>query len=279
MWTVFRQSLERGWGQVLGWGLSLGVLGGYLVKFYDTIAAQQAAYEQLLRSFPQELFAFFGDMDALFTPDGFLHVEFFSYMPLILGIHAILAGSGLLAADEESGVLDLVLAHPVSRWRLFLGRVGGFLMVMGGILGLCWVSMLIGQRGTSLDMSAAVMLRPYVSLAAQLLFFAALALLLSMVLPSRRSAGMAAGLALVGSFFLVALGRIDDRLADAAQLSPMYYYQGGEALNGLNAGWTIGLLALAVVMAGVAGWRFARRDIRVAGEGSFGLFSKRLSKA
>jgi len=100
-----------------------------------------------------------------------------------------------------------------------------------------------------------------------------------MVLPSRRSAGMVAGLALVGSFFLVALGRIDDRLADAAQLSPMFYYQGGEALSGLNAGWTLGLLALAILMAGLAGWRFARRDIRVAGEGSLGLFPRRLSKA
>jgi len=279
MWTVFRQSLERGWGQVLGWGLSLGVLGGYLVKFYDTIADQRAAYEQLLQAFPQEVFAFFGDMQTMFTPEGFLHVEFFSYMPLILGIHAVLAGSGLLAADEEAGVLDLVLSHPVSRWRLFLGRLAGFLAVTFGILALCWAGMLIGQRGSTLDYAGAVMLRPYISLASQLLFFGCLALLLSMVLPSRRSAGMVAGLALVGSFFLVALGRIDDRLADAAQLSPMFYYQGGEALSGLNAGWTLGLLALAILMAGLAGWRFARRDIRVAGEGSLGLFPRRLSKA
>ncbi len=278
MWPVFRQSLERGWGQVLGWGLSLAVLAGYLVKFYDTFAAQRASFEQLLQSYPRELLAFFGDMETMFTPEGFLNVEFFSYMPLILGIQAVLAGSGLLAADEEAGVLDLVLAHPVSRWRLFVGRLAGFGVIMSGILAICWLGMLIGQRGTALEMPAAVLLRPYVSLAAQLLFFGSLALVLSMLLPSRRSAGMAAGLVLVASFFLVALGRIDDRLADAAQLSPMYYYQGGEALNGLNAGWTLALLVLAIVMAGVAGWRFVRRDIRVAGEGSFGLIPRRLSK-
>jgi len=279
MWTVFRQSLERGWGQVLGWGLSLGALAGYLVKFYDTIAEQRASFELLLQSYPRELFAFFGDMETMFTPEGFLNVEFFSYMPLILGIHAVLAGSGLLAADEEAGVLDLVLAHPVSRWRMFLGRLGGFVVIVSSILAICWVGMLIGQRGSTLDYTWAVMLRPFISLASQLLFFGSLALLLSMVLPSRRSAGMVAGLALVGSFFLVALGRIDERLADAARLSPMFYYQGGEALSGLNVGWTVGLLALTVLMAGVAGWRFLRRDIRVAGEGSLGLLPRRLSKA
>jgi ABC-2 type transport system permease protein len=255
------------------------VLAGYLVRFYDTIADQRGSLEQLLKSYPRELLAFFGDMETMFTPAGFLHVEFFSYMPLILGTYALLAGSALLAADEEAGVLDLVLAHPVSRWRLFVGKLLGCLAAMFGILALCWIGMLIGQRGTTLNFSAIELLRPFISLAVQLLFFGALALLLSMLLPSRRAAAMVAGLVLVGSFFLVTLGRIDNRLAEAAQMAPLYYYQGGEALSGLNSGWTAGILALAAVMAMVAGLRFVRRDIRVAGEGSLGLFPTRLGKA
>jgi ABC-2 type transport system permease protein len=279
MWAVLRQALGRGWGQVLGWGLSLAVLAGYLMKFFDVFAQQQESMLALLESYPKELVAFFGDMANMFTPAGFLHVELFSYLPLVLGIQAILGGSGLLAADEESGVMDLVLAHPVSRWALFAGRLAGFLAVLAGILALCWAGMLIGQRGTSIAFSALELARPFASLSALLLWFAALALLLSMLLPSRRLAGMTTGLILVGGFFLDGLGRIDDRLAEAARWSPLHYYQGGEALNGLNWAWVAGLLIAAGLMVALAGWLFARRDIRVAGEGSWRWFTRRARPA
>src|SRR3972149_603285 len=110
MFTIFWYSLGRSRGQILGWGLILAVLGGYLVGFYDTLAEQQEVMEQLLHSYPPELMAFFGDFGQMFTPQGYLHIEFFSYMPLILGIYAVLAGSGLLAGGGESGTPGLLLA-------------------------------------------------------------------------------------------------------------------------------------------------------------------------
>src|SRR3990172_1720480 len=121
--AIFFNALTRMRGQILGWGLSLGLLGFYLMPFYDTLAEQQDTLKQLLASYPPELMAFFGDTTVMFTPEGYLGFEFFSYMPLVLGIFAVLAGSGLLRADEENGTLDLILAHPVSRTALFTGRL------------------------------------------------------------------------------------------------------------------------------------------------------------
>ncbi len=50
----------------------------------------------------------------------------FSLLPVIVGIFALIAGSGLIASDEESGRLDLILAHPPSRTALFWGRLLAF---------------------------------------------------------------------------------------------------------------------------------------------------------
>jgi len=109
---------------------------------------------------------------------------------------------------------------------------------------------------------------PFLSLLAVLLLFGTLALLLSMVLPSRRAAAMVTGILLVASFF-ISLARIDRNLETVARFSPLNYYQSGEAIRGLNGGWFLGLLACSLVFNILAWWRFERRDIRVGGEGSW----------
>src|SRR5262249_23609904 len=169
----------------------------------------------------------FGDPAKLTSPAGFLSLAFFSYMPLVLGVFAVLAGSGLLAADEEAGTLDLVLAHPVSRTALFLGRLLAFGAATLAILALSWLGFLVAMTWSSLDVSGWALALPYVSLLAVLFFFGGLALLLSLVLPARAKAAMAAGLVLLASYFLTTLARVDQDLEPVARLSPTYYYQGG----------------------------------------------------
>jgi ABC-2 type transport system permease protein len=268
---IFRYAFARFRGQILGWGISLALLGGYLVSFYDTIAGQREMFEQLMASYPPELWAFFGGMTDLLTPEGFLGMEFFSYMPIILGIFAVLMGSGLLASDEEKGVLDLVMAHPVSRTALFTGRLLAFVTATVGILVIVWLGFMVGMNWSMIDLGWGEMALPFLTLLAELLLFGTLALLLSMALPSRRLAAMVSGLLLVASFFITSLARIDQDLETVARLSPLNYYQGTGAISGLNGEWFGGLMVAAVIFALLAWWRFERRDIRVGGEGGWRL--------
>lgn len=269
MMTIFWYSLGRMRGQILGWGISLGLMGGYLVSFYDTLVKQQEALSEMIKSYPQEMFAFFGDMTRLFTPGGFLNTEFFSYMPIILGILAVLSGSGLLASDEENGTLDLILAHPVSRSEIFFGRLMAFLTAQIMIQFIAWLGFWIFMPGTTLGITAGELAMPFLSLFSLMVFFGVLALLFSMLLPSRTMAAMLSGLFLVASYFITSLSRIDEDLEQLAKFSPLNYYQGGEALTGIEWPWFLGLFACALGFILLAWWLFERRDIRVVGEGSF----------
>ncbi|MEA3309778.1 MAG: ABC transporter permease subunit [Chloroflexota bacterium] len=270
MMTIFRYTLARYRGQILGWGIGLALLGVLIVSMYDSFAGAQE-FEELLKIYPPEISAFMGDLSAMATPEGWVSMEFFSYMPLILGIFAVLMGSGMLVSDEESGTLDLIVAHPVSRTALFMGRLLAFVTATVAILVIVWLGFIVSMTWSLIDIGWGRMWLPMLSLLAELLLFGTISLFLSMLLPSRRLAATTAGLLLVASFFITGLAKINENLEPIAKLSPLNYYQSQEAFHALNGAWLAGLLGSAVVFAALAWWRFQRRDIRVGGEGGWRL--------
>jgi ABC-2 type transport system permease protein len=272
MLTTLRYTLASLRGQIIGWGLGVAVLGLILVPFFDIFLEQQEDFLQMIENYPPEFLAFFGgDAAAIATPEGYLGMYGFSLLPVILGIYAVLVGSGLLASDEESGRLGLIVAHPVSRAALFWGRVLAFFGATIGILVLGWLGFSVLLSGSSLDVSWGQMALPFLPLLTQTLVYGALALLLSMLLPSRGLAAAGGGILLVTSYFVTSLAGLNESLATVARLMPYHYFQGGEAINGLDLASFFGLLAASALLAAVAGWRFERRDIRVAGVGGWRL--------
>ncbi len=272
MWTAFRYKIRWMRGQILAWGLGLAALGLLLVSFYDVFAAQRGDLLEMIKSYPPEFLAFFGgDATSMTTPQGYLGMYGFSMLPVIIGIFAVLAGSGLLASDEEGGQLDLIVCHPVSRTALFVGRLAGFATATAAIMVLGWLGFAVLLRTSSLGVSWGQMALPFVDLLAQALIWGSLALLLSMVAPSQRMAASIAGLVLVVSYFLSSFAGIAPGLATISRLLPYDYYQGGDAIQGLELVPFLGLLAVSAVLAALAWWRFERRDIRVAGEGGWRL--------
>ncbi len=273
MLTTLRYGFAGLRGQILGWGLSLAGFGLMIVAFYDNFAAGQGqAMLDMVKAYPPEFLAFFGSNPAsIVTPEGFLGMYAFSMLPPIFGIFAILVGSGLLASDEERGRLDLILAHPVSRAGLFWGRVAAFVAATLAICALGWLgfSLLLGR--SALGLSWGQMALPFVPLAVQLIVYGALALVLSMLLPSRSAAAAVAGLVMVGSYLLSSLARLEPSLQTAARLLPYEHYQAATAINGLDSAALLGLLLASGLMALLAWWRFEGRDVRVVGEGEWRL--------
>jgi ABC-2 type transport system permease protein len=271
MSAIFTQYLTRSRGTILGWGLALALLGAYLIAFYDTIIGQRDQLEQLIENYPPELMAFFGGVENFFTVPGYIHSYFFSYMAIVIGVFSVLAGSGLLVGEEEDGKLDLILAHPISRAKLFWGRVLGLIVSTAAILLIAYIGFILVVPTTMMEVTAGELFLPFISLFTFLMFFGMLALLLSFILPSRRLAAMVTGLLLVASYFITSLANLDDSLEGAANLSPVTYMQGGYAIEGLNWSWLGGLVGLAAAFLLLAWWLFERRDIRVGGEGGWRL--------
>jgi ABC-2 type transport system permease protein len=272
MLTTLRYTFVWLRGQILGWGLGIAVLGLIVVPFYDIFEEQREEMLQMVESYPPEFLAFFGgDATTIATPGGYLGMYGLALLPIIIGIFAVIVGSGLLASDEENGRLDLIVAHPVSRTGLFWGRLLAFVGASVAIVILGWLGFSVFLGGSSLDVSWGEMALPFLPVLTQALIYGTLALLLSMVLPARRLAAAAAGMVMVASYFLSSLATLNEDLALIARLLPYHYFQGGDAMKGLNMTWFLGLLAASALLALLAWWRFERRDIRVGGEGGWRL--------
>ena len=274
MIAIFRHTISRSKVQILAWGLGMALLGAYMVMFYDNLMGMQDTIQQMIENYPKELVAFVGGAEGLFSKGGYINSYIFSYLPLVLGVFAVLAGSGLLAADEERGVLDLLISHPVSRTRFFLGRLLGFSFALAAIMVIMWVGFVAPMGSSGLNIPAFDMALPFLSLFALLLFFAALGLLFSLLLPSRSAAAMASGLVLVVSFFMSLMSRLDENMEMINQFSPYGYYQGGEAINGLDWVGFAGLIGASLLFCILSWWLFQRRDIRITGERSWISFMK-----
>jgi len=270
MFAEYKHTISRLRSQAVGWSIGLVLYGLLLGSMYDAVTAMKGI-DELLKSYPQEILAFFGGITEITTPWGYLDIEYFTFINLIIGIFAIGVCVNLIVGDEEKGLLDLVLAHPISRTRLYWGRLLAFLTMIAAILLISWLSLVIPSKAYGFDLSPIEFLRPFLSLFAISMFFSTFALLLSFVLTSTRFAGTLSGAMMVLNFLLIGLSGINPDLEPFMKFTPMHYYQGGYAINGLEWGWFFWLLIITLLFALLAWILFLKRDIRVSGEHSWQL--------
>ncbi len=280
MFTVIRYSLRSSRGAIIGWGIGLAVLGIMMGSLFDMMAVSSDLMIAYMESLPPEFTEIF-NFGGMNTPIGWLDVEYFSFVPLIIGLFASGVGASLLARDEERGTLDLILAHPVSRTTLFWGRFLATTLVTIILLLISWASLLLTMTWSeNFTIPALDLLLPFTSLFAILMFFMTLALLFSMLLPARSMASMLTAMLVVASFFITLLSGVVDELERAADFSPLTYLETATAIeDGLNLTWFGVFIAIDLILALISWQMFQRRDVRVGGEGSWRFLKRDLRVA
>jgi ABC-2 type transport system permease protein len=249
---------------LLGWAAGIAVLAGLVVAFWPAVAEDPEQMEQLMRTMPEEMLALFGAaVEDLVSPPGYLDSQLFAMItPLLFLLFAIGGVARTLAAEEQDGRLEVLLANPVARRRVLLekaGAVGGMLVVLalvhfGAIVATGWA--------VDLDIGLGPLAAVHVSLLLLAALFGALALAVAAATGRRGLAiGLTAGLAAV-AYLLDSFAPIVDWLEPFRPLSPFYLYRGArplhDGLDPLHAG-VLAVLVVVLVVAAVQA--FDRRDI------------------
>lgn len=169
----------------------------------------------------------------------------------------------MISADEESGGLDLLLAHPVGRIRLLLHRFAALAAGAVLIAAVVLAAMAAVRSSAALDaISVGHFTAQTINLALLAIVFGALATGLGAATHKSRPTvfGITAGIGVAA----YALHGFAPQIGATwlRNLTPYQYYIGGEPLkNGLQLADAAILLAAAAVLVTAGAWRFTRRDI------------------
>lgn len=269
--TIASYSLKRSFSIILGWGIPLMLLGIITIPFYDLVAENEKQLRPVLDTLKPLLKSFVGGDEAaqVFTPEGFIALRYFAFLPVVMGIFGSVYGSGLLAADEERGILDFLMAHPISRSQIFWGRLLSFLLSLIMIIGFGWFGLWLGVlKAESMNFSPVKLWLPYLSVFAVTWLFACLSFALSMVMPSRSAAAMFSGIIVLAGYIITNLSKAIKGLESWALFSPITYFQ-SNAMMGLKLNPLTVLFVSSVIFVVFAWKAFVNRDIRVAGDGGW----------
>jgi ABC-2 type transport system permease protein len=251
---------QRRW--LLAWTIVIVAVGVLYAAFWPLMG--ESAMRIAIEAFPEELLEALG-YDDLATAAGYIGSTTFGLLgPALIIIFSGATGTAAVAGEEEAGRLDLLLAHPVSRWSLLLQRCAALVIA---ILLPCLVLALalVAIAGpTEVDIDAAHFAAASLHLAVFGIFFGTLALGIGAASGRRGVAWALVALLAIGGYIAANVAPLVGGLEWLETISPFHYYNGGAPLrNGVQPADLAVLLVLSVGFVALGGWRLDRRDIAV----------------
>ncbi|MEO6714667.1 MAG: ABC transporter permease subunit [Mycobacteriales bacterium] len=130
---------------MLWWALGVLVLVAFTAALYPSIR-NEAGFDEVIKGLPESMKVIVGyDPNVPVTsPAGYLHGRLFALLaPLVMLVFAISAGSDAIGGAEEAGILEPLLAHPVTRTRVYVERYAANLAMLTALVGLFALTVIV----------------------------------------------------------------------------------------------------------------------------------------
>lgn len=237
----------------------------WLASFYPSIKPMLSGYDQLLQN--PTMKAFLGD-DAvsMTTFSGFMTLEVFSYMGLVVGAFFIFMVASFVAGEIEQKSCELLLSLPVSRVNVILSRFVTLLpytaLIMLAELAAIYLGGVYIGEDTHIKWFAYAMLFMGVFTIA----VGAMSLFISSIMSDGRRAALLSLGILLAMFLVENIGTMVTSIDWARKLSLFHYAKVGSIVTNQSVDWVnMGiLLAVAIVFLALAVIAFRQRDINVS---------------
>lgn len=263
MISMFMHEVKSRRGGILGWGLFMAFFAFIYIPIYPSFADQMAGFEDLL---DLPLYQALGVSSMAKFAD-YLSSTFLNFLPIIVGIYAIITGTGALAGEEDKGTIELLVTLPLSRTQVVIAKalamlVALILIFLLALVG-CWISLAIANPQIDDPIAIGQMSAAVFNALPLTVFFLMAAFFFGAFLPTRSIAGMAATALLILSYLGNNLANLVDVLKDFKFLFPHNYYSAtAEAFtSGVNLNDMGVLSGLALLFFLLAILAFNRRNL------------------
>jgi ABC-2 type transport system permease protein len=237
----------------------------WLASFFPQLGSLGTSFQQFAQN--PAFKAFVGDQVlSLTTYPGFISMEVFSYMGLVVGAFIAFLTASFIAGEIEQKTSDLLLSLPVSRESIvvqrFIALIPAILLIMAAMLGAIYGgAVYIGQ-----PVQAQWFLIAIAFMGAFLLAVAGGSLLVSALMSDGRRAALVSIGILFAMYILENVGSMVTGLDWARHLSLFHYTQLINIAVAHQVDWVslAVLLVFAIVCLALAAIVFKRRDINIS---------------
>ncbi|MHA2787627.1 ABC transporter permease subunit [Corynebacterium sp. S7] len=258
---IFTGDIAAGWRALLAWSIGIIAVLFLYLPIYPSMNTPQLT--QLVQSLPNELVQVLG-YNQIATGQGYTQATFFGLVGFVfVSIAAISWGASMIAGKEESGQLELTLAHAVGRVQYAL-EIAGALVVKLAILGVvAFVGISVLNSPSELGIVTSHLLAEVLAWVGLGLLIGSAALAAGAVTGRRTWAiGAGAAVAVLGYVFN-ALGNMSTNFEWLKYLSAYdWAYRNTPLINGFDWGGLALLWGLSLVLIAVSAVVLSRRDIR-----------------
>lgn len=258
---LLRQSLYWQRGRLLAVGVVALLWGALIPTFYVTF---QDLFQGLIDSgFPENLMNF--GSGSLFTLGGAMTIGFEHPIGIgLVAIFAVGAAASAVAGEREAGTLEVLLARPLSRRRLYTSVGAAVKISIAIVVALLLTGQVISMVALGVVDEIDVAMVPVVWVVGLLLWaaFATFSLAASVTF-DRRGPAIGLSLAYLGiNYFLEILGTFLPDLDWTQEYSLFHHFNPGEIVTGKLDPVDLVILGVAVVLPVI--WAlivFPRRDL------------------
>lgn len=253
--------IKSRWIAVLAWGFGLVLFGAVYISIAPGL------FEQL--TFLKDLTIYRLVGMQLASIEGYMASVILVYVPILLGIYCIIAGTSTLAGEEDSGTLEIIVAMPLSRGEILAAKATALVVVVVLI-------MMIASTGNAFVLALIKTAHPMnitpVGLFSALMSGLPLALGVVMMslfmgafFPNRRLSATVMTIFFAASFFGENIAAMLKSLEPIKYFSLFNYYNTTETIfaDGPLLSDILVLLAAAVVFYILAWICFSRRNVTV----------------
>lgn len=257
---VLRRQLLDGWRGLAGWSLGIAAVTILYLPIYPSL--QTPELTEMIESLPPNLSNALG-FDQIATGSGYTQATFFGLLGFVLAVIACTAwGSQFIAGMEETGQLELTLAHTVGRVQYALESFATLCVRIAALAVVAYLLIIAMNSKAELQLSPGNLVAATLAWASLVAVSGTAALAVG-ALSGRRSGaiGAGAGVAALGYAF-DAVVSANHALRWMTDISPYHWAFGEEPLS-TGFDWTgLGLLwAASALLVVVTCQALARRDI------------------
>ncbi|WP_051427558.1 ABC transporter permease subunit [Arthrobacter sp. H20] len=260
---LVRRALLDHWRSTLAWAVGLAAAILVYLPLFPTLG-NSAEMQDMIDALPAEMTRAL-NYDQITSGPGYTHGTIFGLIGfLLMTIDSVSWGASAVAGDEESGQLELTLAHAVTRPQVVLERALAIGVRIVALAAVVFVLVWFLNEPAQLQIQTGNLFGATV-LFAGLALLSGMAALFAGAVSGRKIYGLAAGTGVaVISYVFNAVGRQSPDLQWLLNLSPYHWAYGNSPLaNGADWSAAAWLWGIAAALAGLGAVALQRRDVGV----------------